>query len=526
MPQGAIRNHKYREKAAIADRGQVREKTGGGGLRFIVQKRDARQLHFDFRLELDGTLKSWAVTHGPSLDPAQKRLAVRTDDQPIEVTTSTDPVDGDVLWDAGSWHPLSDPKEALESGVLKFDLNGGQLKGSFVLMRLGKNTKAKRENWLLIKGQDRYARRGEAPVKAWTGKVASPPELQGAGITGTEPSSMRKTATLPAFIAPQLATLVTEAPAGANWFHEIKFDGYRAIATVAGGNARIYTRSGQDWTAKFQSVATAVSGLGVRSAVLDGEIVVLDKAGRSSFAELQHGLKAGEISLTYIVFDLLELDGRDLRREPLSHRKDMLRKLLKDAPETLRFSDHVQGHGDKMFAKACRMGLEGIVSKRADLPYEFRRSQGWLKVKCTGSDEFVVGGYRVSTKNGRPFASLLLGEFDGNKLLYRGRVGTGFDDRDLDAIGVRLEKLARPSSPFVDVPREIARDACWVQPRLVVQIAYTERTRDGLLRHPAFLGLRGDKAVREVKFQPALKTSKETSALKAPHRFSKNRKRR
>ena len=236
-----------------------------------------------------------------------------------------------------------------------------------------------------------------------------------------------------------------------------------------------------------------------RSAVLDGEIVALDKAGRSSFGELQHGLKSGDTSLTYFVFDLLGARRARSAREPLSQRKELLRKLLGEPRDAVRFSDHVQGHGDKMFSKACHMGLEGIVSKRADLPYDSRRSHGWLKVKCTGNDEFVVGGYRVSTKKGRPFASLLLGEFDGKVLHYRGRVGTGFDDRDLDAIGVRLEKLARHSSPFVDAPREIARDARWVEPRLVVQIAFTESTRDGLLRHPAFLGLRGDKAVREVK---------------------------
>jgi bifunctional non-homologous end joining protein LigD len=318
---------------------------------------------------------------------------------------------------------------------------------------------------------------------------------------------MRKTATLPAFVAPQLATLVAEPPAGESWLHEIKYDGYRAIAAVAGKDTRIYTRSGQDWTAKFPRIAEALPELDVRSALLDGEIVALDAEGRSSFARLQQGLKAGDVPLTYYVFDLLELDGRDLRGEPLVRRKELLRKLLQNPPDAVRYSDHVAGHGDEVLAKACRMGLEGVVSKRADMAYESMRSHGWLKSKCTGNDEFVIGGYRVSTKKGRAFASLLLGEFDGKVLHYRGRVGTGFDDRDLDAIGAKLAKLARSKSPFVETLREIARDARWVEPHLVAQIAYTERTRDGLLRHPAFLGLRGDKPAKDVQSRPALKTA-------------------
>lgn len=314
-------------------------------------------------------------------------------------------------------------------------------------------------------------------------------------------ASSRSAAPLPAFVAPQLATLVSAPPAGDDWLHEIKYDGYRAIAALAGGRCRIYTRSGQDWTEKFAAIAAPLRELDVGSALLDGEIVALDQHGRSSFQRLQNALKEARIPLTYYVFDILELDGRDLRGEPLKRRKEILRRLLQGAPDVIRYSEDVTGHGDEVLAHACRMGLEGIVSKQADKPYVSRRTFSWLKTKCLGNEEFVIGGYRVSDKKGRPFASLLLGEFVGDKLHYRGRVGTGFDAATLDDLGARFAKLRRKTSPFVDAPRDISRDAHWVEPRLVAQIAFTERTTDGLLRHPAFLGLRGDKPARQVQAQ-------------------------
>jgi bifunctional non-homologous end joining protein LigD len=330
-------------------------------------------------------------------------------------------------------------------------------------------------------------------------RTAEPKGQTAATIKPTHAPERDKHARLPAFVPPELATLVTAPPEGDHWFNEIKYDGYRAIAAVAGGRVRIFTRSGQDWTAKFQQVADALSGLRVKSALLDGEIVALDGNGRSSFARLQQGLKAGTFPLTYYVFDLLELDGRSTRNEPLSRRKEMLEKLLGRAPEGIRYSGHVVGHGNEVLAKACRMGLEGIVAKRSDAPYISKRSKSWLKVKCTGNDEFVIGGYRLSDKKGRPFSSLLIGEFDGKELHYRGRVGTGFDEGTLKDLAARFKKLSRKTSPFVEVPAAIARDVRWVEPRLVAQIAFTERTRDDILRHPAFEGLRGDKPSRQVQ---------------------------
>ncbi len=318
----------------------------------------------------------------------------------------------------------------------------------------------------------------------------------------------RATAPLPAFAPPQLATLVSEPPEGGDWLHEIKYDGYRAIAAVSGGRCRIYTRSGQDWTSKFASIAEALRALEVGSALLDGEIVALDEHGRSRFQLLQSSLKHGSSPLTYYVFDILEFDGRDVRDEPLKRRKEILRKALQGAPDSIRYSGDMAGQGKRVLAEACRLGLEGIVSKEAGKPYISRRTQSWLKCKCTGQEEFVIGGYRKSDKKGRPFASLLVGEFVGGKLHYRGRVGTGFDAATLDELSARFAKLARKASPFVDVPRAIGRDVGWVEPRLVAQIAFTERTKDGILRHPAYLGLREDKPAKEVQAQAVMTMAK------------------
>jgi bifunctional non-homologous end joining protein LigD len=322
----------------------------------------------------------------------------------------------------------------------------------------------------------------------------------------------RSTFPLPGFVSPQLATLVAEPPGGTDWLHEIKYDGYRAIASIGAGRCRVYTRSGQDWTEKFTSIAEALRKLKVGNALLDGEIVALDEHGRSRFQLLQSSLKEGTTPLTYYVFDILELDGRDLRGEPLKRRKEILRKALKGAPKSIRYSDDVAGHGARVFAHACQLGLEGIVSKEASKPYESRRTHSWLKTKCTGEEEFVIGGYRASDKNGRPFASLLIGEFVGDKLHYRGRVGTGFDEATLDDLSGRFAKLSRKASPFVDVPRAIGRDARWVEPRLVAQIAFTERTTDGILRHPAYLGLREDKPAKEVQAQAVMTVTKSSDS--------------
>ncbi|MFA5948777.1 MAG: DNA ligase D [Hyphomicrobium sp.] len=506
------------------------------GRRYVVQKHDARRLHFDFRLELDGVLKSWAVTRGPSLDPADKRLAVRTEDHPVEYQSFEGTIPKSeygggtvMLWDRGTWEPEGDPHLALESGLLKFELCGERLRGGFALVRLGKKPRDMRENWLLIKERDAYAERDGDAAERWRSSVATGRQMEGITAGQMVPAqgvkrgrrtprrSRQKTAAggtesrdgdhdrssarqlrPPAFVTPQLATLASEPPQGEEWLHEIKYDGYRALAAVAGGSVRIFTRSGLDWTDKFPSIAEALSTLGLKRALLDGEIVVLDAAGRSNFGLLQRAIKDGSEPLIYYVFDLPIAGDCDLRREPLIARKDRLQRLLTSPPAGIRFSAHIAGQGMEVLAKVCGMGLEGIVSKRADSRYHSARTQSWIKVKCIGRDEFVVVGYRRSRKKGRPFSSLILGEYAAGALRYRGRVGTGFDDAELHRLEKQLLLLSCDTPCVVDPPREIARDARWVRPELVVEVSYTERTADGVLRHPAYVGQRGDKRAMDV----------------------------
>jgi bifunctional non-homologous end joining protein LigD len=547
MVQTPLRSEISDDNAESAAAERPRASEPSQPLRFILERHDARRMHFDLRLELDGAFKCWAVMNGVSLDPAERRLAVRTEDlslndRPHELDRSNiiafeDGFDGSAprdmnelqVWDCGEWRAESDAREGFKDGKLVFTLEGTRLNGRFVLQRLGKIERAKRENWLLTKLDDGAASGAAKGRRRFTDGRSRGDDLssveQARTVKRASPMSTtpKGKIVLPEFIAPQLATLVTEAPEGEQWVHEIKYDGYRAVAALGEGHARIYTRSGQDWSAKFPGIVAALRKIKIASALVDGEIVALDAKGKSSFAGLQQGLKSGNVPLVYYVFDLLELDGHDLRSEPLIERKKKLRKLLQKAPDEIRFSDYVVGHGHELFARACRMGLEGIVSKRADKSYESKRSQSWLKTKCTGDDEFVIGGYRVSDKKGRAFASLLIGEFKGKDLHYCGRVGTGFDEQDLESLGAKFAKLARKTCPFVEVPREIARDARWVDPKLVAQIAFTERTRDGLLRHPAFLGLRQDKPAREVQEQRPVPTAKAEAAARRGNSSAKPR---
>ncbi len=482
--------------------------TAAGAWSYVIQKHDARRLHFDFRLELDGVLKSWAVTRGPSLDPAQKRLAVRTEDHPLEygdfegIIPAGEYGGGTVmLWDRGHWEPHADPHQGLRRGSLKFTLHGRRLRGGFALVRMrGQEETSRRraatENWLLIKEKDAWADRELDPVARWNRSVAS---RRGMAAIARSADRVHTSAPLPDFIPPQLATLEDEPPTGKHWLHEIKFDGYRVLVTIAGGRVRVDTRSGLDWTARFAGIARACAALKADNAVIDGEAVVLDERGVSRFARLQQAIKNGSsASILLMAFDLLRLDDRDLRALTLLQRKRRLKALLKNAPGQLHYCDHQRGDGKTMRSEACRLGLEGIVSKRGDLPYVSGRGHAWIKTKCVDREEFVIGGYRPSSARDRPFASLLLGEYLDGRLAYRGRVGTGFDTDALAELGARFRLLARPDSPFAAVPPAIARQARWVAPQLVAEILYTGRTADGVLRHPCFLGLRRDKAARDV----------------------------
>jgi bifunctional non-homologous end joining protein LigD len=468
---------------------------------YVVQKHRARRTHFDLRLELDGVLKSWAVTRGPSLDPHETRLAIRTEDHPLDYGSFEGCIPkgeyggGEVmLWDRGQWSPQqSDARRALEQGHLKFALAGERLKGGFALTRLPRRGEEKQESWLLVKEKDRFADPERDPIREWTKSVT----------TGRSFNEIAEGAAAPApprFRAPQLATLAAAPPSGPDWLHEIKFDGYRALVASAGGRSRVYMRSGLDWTAKFPRIAEAVAQLPMRSALVDGEIVATDEQGRSDFGRLQETLETHADQLTFYIFDLLEIDGEDLSRAPLLERKARLEALLREAPAALRYSDHLRGDGPRFLSECCRMGLEGVVSKRVDRPYVGGRTTSWIKTKCIGRDEFVVGGYRPSTKKGRAFASLLLGEYEGDALRYRGRVGAGFSERDLTRISAKLR--LRRASPFSEIPAADAREARFVEPLLVVEVKYLERTRGGVLRHPTFVALRDDKSAKEVSARP------------------------
>jgi bifunctional non-homologous end joining protein LigD len=485
-----------------------------GQHRYLIQKHAARRLHYDFRLEHRGVLLSWAVTRGPSLDPAQKRLAVRTEDHPLAygdfegVIPSGYGAGTVLLWDTGIWEAAGDIDAGLEKGVLKFTLHGRRLRGGWALVRMKPRRRTDRENWLLVKERDDHASSDTDPLVTWTSSVVSGLDLEEMGKS----RSPGKAAPFPAFRRPQLAVSVDAPPEGSEWIHEVKYDGYRIQAQVAGNAARLLTRNGHDWTSRYPFIARALSGLTVGSAVLDGELVALDAEGRSRFSLLADQTGA---RLAYFAFDLLEEDGACLADQPLHKRKARLRELLGSGEGPLRFSDHLEGDGAQVARAACRMELEGIVSKRRTGRYRPGRHDSWQKSKCVGRDEFVIAGYRRSDKPGRPFASLLVGDYSGNDLIYRGRVGTGFDAADLDRLAALMKPLIRKTPAFSGLPATARRGAVWIEPRLVAEIAYPEKTSAGLLRHPAFLGLREDKTAREVTLQQK-RTPAPAAARPAP----------
>ncbi len=534
------------------------------GRLFVVQKHAARRLHYDLRLELDGVLKSWAVPKGPSLEPGARRLAVAVEDHPLEyggfegIIPEGEYGGGTVmLWDRGAWEPVGDPREGYERGRLKFRLEGEKLRGGFMLVRMSGRASEDGKNWLLIKERDVEARPAEdaalhrgasagreqgrsrerLPRSVASGRsleeirpssrslqrrrVAAPassrsspdrrrrsrrgrPAPTDRARAGLDPGALpgARSAPLPERFAPQLATLVKQAPAGEDWLHELKLDGYRVLARREGEAVRLLSRRGLDWTARFPSVASAVEQLPVREALLDGEVVVLAPDGTSDFQALQNAGPSAP-GLTYFVFDLPFCGGYDLRAAPLLARKQLLAALLASAPGELRLSDHVRGHGEEAFAHACSYALEGIVSKRATSRYESRRTASWVKVKCLQRQELVVGGYTDPAGGRSDFGALLLGLHDERgRLVYCGRVGTGFTAESLARLGRELHARAQPRSPFAaGAPR--GRGLHWVRPELVAEVEFAAWTADGLLRHPSFKGLREDVPAAEVRREQA-----------------------
>ena len=523
--------------------GAGKARRGGKGYRFVVQKHDATRLHYDFRIELDGVLKSWAVTKGPSDNPEDKRLAVRVEDHPLDYGSFEGTIpEGQygggtvMLWDEGTWEPLGDPHEALEEGDLKMRLNGHRMKGEWVLVHMkGRDSKRKagppRENWLLIKHRDDHAKDHETLTGRFTRSVSTGRDFDGIarGLKPKKPTAtpaeavwdseaandkpakdkrQAKGGRLPDFRPPQLATLVTEVPEGPDWLFEMKYDGYRCLAAVSGDKVRLYTRTGQDWTDKFGAIVPPLSRITKGTALLDGELCAFDGRGRTDFSTLKDHLSNGG-PLTYFAFDLIEQDGENLARLPLVERKARLKKLLGKVKSSslVQFSPHVAGNGQRVFDTLCREGHEGIIAKQADAPYRSERTRSWLKVKCGKRQEFVIAGWSPSTRK-KTFASLLVGTWEDGKLVYRGRVGTGFSVDDAQALQRRLDSLARKTDPFVNVPRAIAKKARWVTPELVAEIGYTEFTPDGIMRHPSFLALREDKPAGDVALDKPDKAKK------------------
>ena len=471
------------------------------GLFFCVQKHAARRLHYDFRLELDGVLKSWAVPKGPSFDPSEKRLAVHVEDHPLEYGTFEGQIPpGEygagsvVLWDRGEWIPKEDPHEGYRKGKLKFELVGEKLRGGWTLARMGGTAGEGGKNWLLLKERDATAR----PLAEGDVLEERPESVAGKPAVADAPR-----AKLPQMLAPQLATLADDPPAGPEWVHELKYDGYRALCRIGDGTVRLFSRSGKEWTHEMAAVARAVSTLPADEAWLDGEVVVFERDGRTSFQALQNALaERRDDLLGYVVFDLPFLDGRDLRSLPLVARKQALAALLaRAAPatrEVLRLGDHVDGEGALFFRHASRLGIEGIVSKRRDAPYESRRTTTWRKIRCQKRQELVIGGFTEPAGGRIGLGALLLGVHDDKGLRYVGRVGTGFDDRTLRELRARLETLRRDTSPFVDGSVRPPKGSRFVRPELVADVAFTEWTGDGQLRHPTFQGIREDKGAGEV----------------------------
>jgi bifunctional non-homologous end joining protein LigD len=514
---------KKRDFAKTAEpEGRVEE---GERFNFMVQKHDATRLHYDFRLELEGTLKSWAVTRGPSLDPADKRLAVRTEDHPLSYATFEGTIPkgqyggGTVmLWDRGTWtpDPRKDPRKTLAEGHLHFTLDGERMKGEWIMIRLKPRPGERNENWILRKVEDEHAgsstgvtekyltsiKTGRTMNEIAEGKKA--PELASwknpkrAGKKAASSSRRRGKAGMPAFREPQKATLVDSVPAGSAWLHEMKFDGYRCLLAVGGGGAKVYTRTGLDWSDKFPEIVEAARGIEVGSALLDGEIVALDEKGSSNFSALQQAISEGGRGLTLFLFDALEIDGENLAPLPNIERKQRLASLLGEGrPPFILYADHIVGAGEKLFDAMCEAGQEGIISKKAEAPYRGARTKAWLKVKCTRRQEFVIVGWTPSDKKARSLRALLLAVNEGDKLRYAGKVGTGFSMATLQDLLGRLQKLEIDKAPL-SVPRAEARGAHWVKPELVAEIAFAEFTSEKVVRHASFLGLRDDKPAEAV----------------------------
>ena len=508
----------------------------GKQLEFVVQKHAASRLHYDFRLEMEGTMVSWAVPKGPSLDPRVRRMALHVEDHPISYNRFEGVIPkgqygaGTVeVWDRGTWTPLEDPRAGMRQGKLKFEMHGEKLRGRWMLVRIDKRKDERQEAWLLIKERDVEARPASEYdiVEALPASVLRPPDgklrkaapaakaqakksaLKAAGI----PALAAPIAKLPLSLFPQLATLVEAPPRGERWIYEVKFDGYRLLARIDGADVRLFTRNGNDWTARMKALAGEVGRLGIASAWLDGEIVVLDKKGNPDFQALQGAFDSSKTAdIVYFVFDLPYFGGHDLRSVPLRERRALLAKVMQaTSSDRVRFSEHFDADAAALLESACRKGLEGIIGKRSDSNYVSTRSANWIKLKCTRRQEFVIVGYTDPKGSRAGFGSLLLAVHDAaGKLQYSGNVGTGFDDALLRSLKGKLAALETEKMPVEVKPDGVK--AHWVKPKLVAEVAFAEWTSDGRVRHPVFHGLRTDKDAAAITREAALHEAPERAA--------------
>jgi bifunctional non-homologous end joining protein LigD len=518
----------------------------GDGHEFVVQMHAARRLHYDLRLELDGVLKSWAVTRGPSLTLGEKRLAVRTEDHPVDYLDFEGNIPkGEygggsmIVWDRGRWVPEADPHKGLQKGHLAFFLEGTRLKGLWHLVRIRPRKGEKTDPWLLMKAEDEFARHPGDPeiteeetTSYLSGRTNA--ELAAAGDirsdhagrarvakarrrllpdVGKVPAARKKL--LPAFHEPSLASPCETPPSGPKWIHEIKHNGYRMQARIDGAAVQLLTRKGLDWTDRFASIAGAVRKIGLVSGLLDGEIVVEEQNGITSFNNLQADLKAGrQDRFRYFVFDLLYCEGFDLTKAALIDRKNLLQQILAGLPagSPVCFSEHLEVDGPTMLEHSCRFGLEGIISKRRDQPYRSGRGDHWLKSKCIDRQEFIILGYVPSTADSRSVGALALGYHADGRLVYAGRVGTGWSAAQARSLRDELETvIAKRPSLANQLPDGAEKGVRWVEPRLVAEIEFREWTQDRMLRAASFKGLREDKPAAEIVLETAPNTANKTA---------------